>query len=259
MHQPPAREWTAEEDAIILHLVNEIGLRWTKIAEALDGRSDSAVRNRYHRLTAPAEPKPARDRSTELPWTPEEDSKLQQGYAKHGTKWLSIIKEFLPERSRNAIRNRFGRRTAAAAAAPSASAFSSGGSSAADRAPFRAPSFGFTPEAMTAATSVAIPPLVATGVNVHTGGPMGGARVPTPAEAAQRAVQAVQAVQAAEAYATSQAHAHAQLHAAHVQAAQAAAVTLQQMLQFRQAPSHLMDAHQAVMIAALQVSAADDP
>ena len=249
MHQPPAREWTAEEDAIILHLVNEIGLRWTKIAEALDGRSDSAVRNRYHRLTAPAEPKPARDRSTELPWTPEEDSKLQQGYAKHGTKWLSIIKEFLPERSRNAIRNRFGRRTAAAAAAPSASAFSSGGSSAADRAPFRAPSFGFTPEAMTEATSVAIPPLVA------TGGPMGGARLPTPAEAAQRAVQAVQA---AEAYATSQAHAHAQLHAAHVQAAQAAAVTLQQMLQFRQAPSHLMDAHQAVMLAALQVSAADD-
>jgi len=252
MHQPPAREWTAEEDALILHLVNEIGLRWTKIAEALDGRSDSAVRNRYHRLTAPAEPKPARDRSTELPWTPEEDSKLQQGYAKHGTKWLSIIKEFLPERSRNAIRNRFGRRTAAAAAAPSASAFSSGGSSAADRAPFRAPSFGFTPEAMTEATSVAIPPLVA------TGGPMGGARLPTPAEAAQRAVQAVQAVQAAEVYATSQAHAHAQLHAAHVQAAQAAAVTLQQMLQFRQAPSHLMDAHQAVMLAALQVSAADD-
>ncbi|KOO30523.1 hypothetical protein Ctob_008236 [Chrysochromulina tobinii] len=106
---------------------------------------------------------------------------------------------------------------------------------------------------MTEATSVvAIPPLVA------TGGPMGGARLPTPAEAAQRAVQAVQAVQAAEAYATSQAHAHAQLHAAHVQAAQAAAVTLQQMLQFRQAPSHLMDAHQAVMLAALQVSAADD-
>jgi hypothetical protein len=38
---------------------------------------------------------------------------------------------------------------------------------------------------------------------------------------------------------------------------QAAAVTLQQMLQFRQAPSHLMDAHQAVMLAALQVSADD--
>jgi hypothetical protein len=29
------------------------------------------------------------------------------------------------------------------------------------------------------------------------------------------------------------------------------------MLQFRQAPSHLMDAHQAVMLAALQVSADD--
>ena len=261
LHLPPAREWTAEEDAIILHLVSEIGLRWTKIAEALDGRSDSAVRNRYHRLTAPAEPKPARDRSTELPWTPEEDSKLQQGYAKHGTKWLSIIKEFLPERSRNAIRNRFGRRTAAAAAAPSASAapstsaFSSGGSSAADRAPFRAPSFGFTPEALTAATCVAFPPLVA------TGGPMGGVRLPTPTEAAQ---------QAAEAYAHSQARshahaqlptmdAHAQLHAPHVQAAQAAAVTLQQMLQLRQAPSHLMNAHEAVMLAALQVSTPEYP
>ena len=60
---PPAREWTAEEDAILLHLVSEIGLRWTEIAHELDGRSDSAVRNRYHRLTAPAEPKSAPDRT----------------------------------------------------------------------------------------------------------------------------------------------------------------------------------------------------
>ena len=86
-------------------------------------------------------------------------------------------------------------------------------------------------------------------------------RLPTPTEAAQ---------QAAEAYAHSQARshahaqlptmdAHAQLHAPHVQAAQAAAVTLQQMLQLRQAPSHLMNAHEAVMLAALQVSTPEYP
>ena len=91
--QEAAREWTAEEDAEIMRLSQEIGLRWTKIAAALEGRSDSAVRNRYHRLLAPQDPKPERDRTAELPWTADDDSRLQQGVAKHGTKWLSIIRE----------------------------------------------------------------------------------------------------------------------------------------------------------------------
>ena len=62
----PACEWTAEEDAFLLHLASEIGLRWTEIAHELNGRSYSAVRSRYHRLTAPAELKSAPDRTQTL-------------------------------------------------------------------------------------------------------------------------------------------------------------------------------------------------
>lgn len=88
-----ARDWTPEEDAEILSLVRQYGQKWTKIAEHLVGRSDSSVRNRYHRLTTPEEPKPERNRSLELPWTPDDDEKLQRGVAKHGSKWQQIIRE----------------------------------------------------------------------------------------------------------------------------------------------------------------------
>merc|ERR1719152_670864 len=42
--------WTPTEDAIILTSVRELGHKWNKIATKLHGRTEHAIRNRYHRL-----------------------------------------------------------------------------------------------------------------------------------------------------------------------------------------------------------------
>ena len=44
------KEWSAEEDRIILEAVDELGQKWRLVAGRLNGRSDDAVRNRWKRL-----------------------------------------------------------------------------------------------------------------------------------------------------------------------------------------------------------------
>jgi hypothetical protein len=40
--------WNHEEDALVIAKFNEIGPRWTKISEYLNGRSGNDVKNRWH-------------------------------------------------------------------------------------------------------------------------------------------------------------------------------------------------------------------
>jgi hypothetical protein len=44
--------WSRAEDATIVHSVAELGHKWYLIAQRLPGRTDHAIRNRYHRLQA---------------------------------------------------------------------------------------------------------------------------------------------------------------------------------------------------------------
>lgn len=48
--KPERTSWTKAEDATILNGVQELGHRWGKLAQRLPGRTEHAIRNRFHRL-----------------------------------------------------------------------------------------------------------------------------------------------------------------------------------------------------------------
>lgn len=48
--KPERVSWTRAEDETILQSVQELGHNWNKLAERLPGRTDHAIRNRFHRL-----------------------------------------------------------------------------------------------------------------------------------------------------------------------------------------------------------------
>ena len=103
--------WTREEDQQILHHVQMTGQKWSAIAEALPGRTDDAVRNRYLRLMKKATRKGVgQDGLTSAHladcasvkngdmWTAEEDATIMDGVMRIGQKWQQIS-ELLPGRS----------------------------------------------------------------------------------------------------------------------------------------------------------------
>ena len=55
--KPERVSWTKAEDATILSSVQELGHKWNKLAERLPGRTDHAIRNRFHRLQTMLEDK----------------------------------------------------------------------------------------------------------------------------------------------------------------------------------------------------------
>jgi len=42
------KPWTDEEDRVIIRLLEEMGPQWCRIADALKGRTDIQVKNRYN-------------------------------------------------------------------------------------------------------------------------------------------------------------------------------------------------------------------
>ena len=44
------RQWEPEEDQLILHLLQQLGPKWSRIVQQLPGRTISSVRNRWQRI-----------------------------------------------------------------------------------------------------------------------------------------------------------------------------------------------------------------
>ena len=132
------KEWSSQEDQLILDGVVEFGCRWRKIAARLHGRSDDAVRNRWNRLKGAANvgtnDGSSEDMSTKrktamaatpletggelssgetkrverLSWTHQEDAVIMSLVSECGHRWNQIAKH-LPTRTEHAIRNRWHR------------------------------------------------------------------------------------------------------------------------------------------------------
>jgi len=140
--------WSAEDDAKIVASVRQHGYKWRLIASFFDGRSDDAVRNRWHRVkdlpihndgrepppkpALPAEGSSAADAnksrdsspsaevakgsckaaeakvSERVSWTPYEDELILRSVDEFGHRWGRIAAR-LPERTEHAIRNRYSR------------------------------------------------------------------------------------------------------------------------------------------------------
>ena len=92
--------WQPFEDATIRSMVARVGSRWSLIASLLPGRSEDAVRNRYHRLQRrePGEQMPVPDNKSARPvrftgherWSAEEDRLILEGVAEYGMSWRKV-------------------------------------------------------------------------------------------------------------------------------------------------------------------------
>ena len=104
-HQTKRKHWTAEEDHAIVTLVNNCqDVKWNEVAVeigmrfGIHGRSGKQCRERWHNHLDP--------NIVKGEWTLEEQQLLFAKHKQYGNTW-SHIREYLPGRSENALKNQF--------------------------------------------------------------------------------------------------------------------------------------------------------
>ena len=92
-------KFSKQEDSLLVSVVNELGTRdWEAIASRIPNRNARQCRERYTNYLAP--------NLSHEPWTPEEDSLLEQKLKELGAKWVNISKYF-KNRTDTMLKNRW--------------------------------------------------------------------------------------------------------------------------------------------------------
>ncbi|KAJ7596743.1 hypothetical protein C8J56DRAFT_296019 [Mycena floridula] len=96
----PGSSWKKAEDELLTQAVKQYGERdqWKAVALLVPGRSNKACRKRWLHSLSPNVKKTA--------WTPDEDKRLVDLYAVHGTKWSTIARG-IPGRTDDACSKRY--------------------------------------------------------------------------------------------------------------------------------------------------------
>ncbi|KIY53730.1 hypothetical protein FISHEDRAFT_32755 [Fistulina hepatica ATCC 64428] len=90
--------WAPDEDARLIHAIENYGTRWSIVASCVQTRSSDQCAKRWTDTL-----NPAIDRRC---WSPDEDALLVQAVAKYGRVWTRIVKTHFPGRTGLAAKNR---------------------------------------------------------------------------------------------------------------------------------------------------------